>query len=191
MAEAPRQSAGANAGTDVPAMARLMQRLEAADALDPAVAAVAPVAQQLVAVPAVRRVLLGRDLGHAVHPPMTDLPIGFWTSAFLLDLLPTPGAQAAARRLVGVGVLTAVPTAVTGLAEWTRTTPEIRRVGLVHAAQNGTALAAYTGSWLARRAGHHGVGKALGAVGALAATLGGTLGGHMAIDRKVGSSYSA
>lgn len=181
---------GRRARADVPAMARLMQRIEAADGLDPAVAAVAPVAQKLVAVPAVRRVLLGRDLGHAVHPPMTDLPIGFWTSSFVLDLLPTPGAAAAARRLVGMGVLTAVPTAVTGWAEWSRAPQEIRRIGLVHAAQNGTALVAYAGSWFARRAGHEGLGKALGAVGALAATLGGALGGHMAIDRKVGSSYS-
>ena len=45
--------------------------------------------------------LTGRWLGHAVHPVLTDLPIGFWTSAFTLDLIGGRRSRAAAQRLVG------------------------------------------------------------------------------------------
>ena len=31
--------------------------------------------------------LRGRPLGHALHPALTDLPIGFWTSAAVLDVV--------------------------------------------------------------------------------------------------------
>ena len=36
---------------------------------------------------AVKDGLSGTWLGHPLHPLLTDLPIGFWTSAFTLDLL--------------------------------------------------------------------------------------------------------
>ena len=39
-----------------------------------------------VARSAVGPYLRGRPLGHALHPLMTDVPIGCWTSAALLDL---------------------------------------------------------------------------------------------------------
>ena len=35
----------------------------------------------------VRDLLSGTWLGHPLHPMLTDLPIGFWTSAWVLDLL--------------------------------------------------------------------------------------------------------
>ena len=138
-----------------------------------------------------RDLLLGKPLGHALHPVMTDLPIGLWTSAWVLDMLPVPGSRRAAQRLVGLGVLTAVPTAVTGWAEWGEVKDrESRRAGVVHAAANGAALALFAGSWLARRAGRHGRGVLLGSLGALAASAGGALGGHLAIGNKVGSSFT-
>src|ERR671937_1857433 len=58
--------------------------------------------------------LSGTWLGHPLHPPLTDVVIGAWTSALLLDLLGGEDAEAAADRLVGAGVLAAVPTAAPG-----------------------------------------------------------------------------
>ena len=169
--------------------ARLAGAVEHEQRLDGAVAALTGPAQRLTATPRRRRVLLGYPMGHALHPLLTDLPIGCWTSSWLLDLFPVDGPRRASRRLIALGVVTAAPTAWTGWAEWSRTTePEVRRVGVVHAAANAGAVLLYTGSWLARRTGHHRTGVALGQVGALAATAGGFLGGHLAIGREVGST---
>jgi hypothetical protein len=46
----------------------------------------------------------------------------------------------AARRLVGLGVLLAIPTALTGVAEWTEAPRREQRVGLANALCNSTAL---------------------------------------------------
>ena len=136
-----------------------------------------------------RRVLGGAWLGHALHPLLTDLPIGFWTNASVLDLVGRGRHADAARILVGLGVLSAVPTAASGLSDWSRLDPPDRRVGLVHAQLNTVALAIYGVSWVQRSRGrrrgrrHAGVVSAL--LGAAVATAGGWLGGHLAADRAV------
>lgn len=99
-------------------MVRGTQRIEESAAFDPVVARVRAVADRLVASPVRKQALQGRWLGHGLHPLMTDLPLGFWSSATLLDLAGRPASRSAAQRLVGFGVLAAVPTALTGLAEW-------------------------------------------------------------------------
>ncbi|KGM13704.1 DUF2231 domain-containing protein [Cellulomonas bogoriensis] len=165
--------------------------LEETDALDSYVDALKPVADRLVDSPARREVLWGRGLGHALHPVLTDVPIGAWLSAITLDLVGGPSARRAARRLVGLGILSAVPTAVTGLAEWSRTEGRDARVGLVHAGGNTVGLALFTASYVSRRREHHGLGVAFGLVGAAVAGASGYLGAHLAIARDVGTSHSA
>src|SRR5690606_8609173 len=130
--------------------------------------------------------LLGRPMGHALHPLLTDVPIGAWMSATVLDLS-GPGARSAARRLVGLGILAAVPTALTGLAAWSRTSRRDARVGVLHAAGNSVGLVLATASWLARRRDHHALGAVLGlgVLGAVGAS--GFLGAHLSIARSVGT----
>jgi len=163
------------------------QRLEATDALDPLVRAVRPLAEALVADPARRDLLRGAALGHALHPPLTDLPIGFWTSALTLDLLGGRSARPAARRLVALGVLTAVPTAVTGWAEWSGLPEREQRVGVVHAVSNVVALVGFAASWRARARGHHVRGQVIALAASGAVGVGGYLGGHLVSTRKVSS----
>lgn len=176
-------------GTGDPVLVQGVLRLEQLEALDPVVRAFEPLADALVANRTVRELLHGKPLGHAAHPLLTDLPIGAWTSAAVLDL--TGGSESAARTLVGFGVLTAVPTAVTGWAEWSTLAPETKRVGVVHANWNVVALSLYAASWLARRRGSHGAGVALGLAGGLAVTAGGFLGAHLAIGRRVSTHHPA
>src|SRR3954468_21904549 len=104
--------------THSPTTVTLTERLESATALDPVVRAVQPLAGALVADPNRADALRGKWLGHALHPLMTDLPIGFLASALPLGLGGGRSAQSAATRLVALGIATAVPTAVTGWAEW-------------------------------------------------------------------------
>ena len=54
----------------------LMKRLEGQRALDSLSAKVAPVVDQVIAPAGARPVLQGQWLGHAVHPLLTDLPLG-------------------------------------------------------------------------------------------------------------------
>src|SRR2546426_9676054 len=49
----------------------------------------------------------GTWMGHPAHPPLTDVTIGAWTSALVLDLFGGPGASQGADTLIGVGVLAA------------------------------------------------------------------------------------
>jgi hypothetical protein len=148
------------------------------------------VAGWLTASPSRRGVLTGRWYGHAVHPFLTDIPIGSWTSASLLDLFGGPEARPSAELLTAIGVVGAIPTVVTGLAEWSQTAGGTRRIGVVHATANAVAVGLYTASWAARRRGRHGKGAALALSGMTAATVGGFLGGHLISVDKVSSSYA-
>lgn len=170
---------------------RLPERLEHAVRLDRPAAAIAGVVGRLVPAGARKDALSGTLVGHPVHPPLTDLPIGFWTSAWALDLIGGHQSRDAARRLVGLGVLSAIPTAVTGASDWGDTTGAAQRVGLVHAAANSVALACYGASWFERHRGHHRAGVAWGWVGATAATAGGFLGGHLVNALGVGVDNTA
>jgi uncharacterized membrane protein len=125
-------------------------------------------------------VMRGRPLGHALHPALTDLPIGFWTSAVVLDLAGGRKRAAAAKRLVGLGVLTAAPTAAAGFADVPALEPAKRRVAVVHATSNTIALLLFTRSWWARTRGHRGAGILDGLLASAVATFGGYLGGWMA-----------
>jgi len=161
----------------------LGERLEAVDAID---RVAGPVHQRVSAVlPSgpVKDALHGVWLGHPLHPVLTDLPIGFWTSAVVLDLVGGRGARPAADALVGIGVAAALPTAATGLADWSDLDEPVRRAGIVHAAANVGATALYGLSFLARRRGQRARGVALGLAGAAAATAGAFLGGHLVYRR--------
>lgn len=178
-------------GDSEPVAVRLVRRLEEDERLDALADRLAAVSRVLTASPARRDLLLGRAPGHAMHPWLTDVPIGAWTSASVLDLVGGRAARPAARRLVGLGVVAALPTAVTGLAELEHADRRSRRVGALHAVGNGAALVLYAASWLARRREHHVPGAVLALAGAGLASASGYLGGHLAIARNVGSRSPA
>lgn len=174
-----------------PRIVRWTLRLEESTALDRPVQALEPPIRALFGTGARGSVLRGDWLGHALHPLLTDVPIGSWTSATLLDLFGGPHSSAAAQRLVGVGLLAAGPTAWAGWAEWSAAGPRDKRVGLVHAVTNGVAVGVYAASWLARRRGRHGTGTRLALAGAAVSGFGAYLGGHLTEARKVASHHPA
>lgn len=162
-----------------PRMHRLASDLADVTALDPPAHTVLSVVGRVVRPGPVRDALSGTFLGHALHPLLTDLPIGAWTSALALDLVGGPDSAPAARRLIGMGIAAALPTALTGVVEWSdsaRTRSATRRVGLVHGLANATALALFTASYARRR---NGGGRLLALAGAGALAVGGHLGGHL------------
>ena len=167
-------------------LVRATQRLEQQDALDPLVRLYARVAGPVDRSP--WSGLLRADLvGHALHPVLTDVPLGCWTAATVLDLRGREGDRQASRTLVAVGLAAVAPTALTGFAEWARTGHELRRVGAAHAALNALATSLYAVSLVARHRGRHGLGTATALAGASVAGVSGYLGGHLTTARKVGS----
>ncbi|MCU1430400.1 MAG: Rieske (2Fe-2S) domain protein [Actinomycetia bacterium] len=134
----------------------------------------------------VKRLLSGSWLGHRLHPMLTDIPIGAWTSATVLDVLGGRAGRLASRRLVGVGILASLPTAAAGLSDWHDSFGEDKRVGVVHATANVTALTLQLASWRARGRGHRLRGSALSMIGLGATAVGGYLGGHLVFNQRVG-----
>jgi nitrite reductase/ring-hydroxylating ferredoxin subunit/uncharacterized membrane protein len=128
----------------------------------------------------------GTPLGHPAHPMLTDLPIGFWIGSLILDLVGGKKGRTAADKLVFFGILSALPTAWTGIAEWADCRGKEMRVGTVHALGNISATLLYTASYMARKQGERARGVRLGMLGAGALTGAGYLGGHLAYRLGVG-----
>jgi nitrite reductase/ring-hydroxylating ferredoxin subunit/uncharacterized membrane protein len=165
------------------------ERLEGAAAIDVVATPLHKVVSTVLPPGPAKDALHGVWLGHPLHPLLTDLPIGFWTSAWVLDIVGGRRSRAAADALVGLGVVSALPTIVAGWADWSELHRPERRTGVVHAAANALATALYASSYLARRRGERARGVALGMAGAAAATVGGFLGGHLSFRRAAGVNH--
>jgi uncharacterized membrane protein len=189
--EPPTEPFSAAPAAPTPATVAWIERLESITALDPFVRAIRPLADALVADPGRRDLLRGTWLGHALHPVLTDVPIGLWTSAITLDLVGGRAARPAARRLIGLGVLAAGPTALTGWAEFAGIGAREQRVGVVHAVANVVAIVGFASSWRARGRGQLLRGKALALAATASMGAGGYLGGHLVSARKVSSRHPA
>jgi hypothetical protein len=174
-----------------PTIVRWTLGLEEAEALDRPVRALEPLIREVFDTGTRGSVLRGDWLGHAVHPLLTDMVLGTWTSATLLDLFGGPESSVAARRLIGAGLLAAAPTAWSGWTEWSAAGSREKRVGLVHAVTNAVAIGVYAASWSARRRGRHGKGAGLALAGAAVSGVGAYLGGHLAAVRKVATRHPA
>jgi nitrite reductase/ring-hydroxylating ferredoxin subunit/uncharacterized membrane protein len=137
----------------------------------------------------VKDLFSGTWLGHPVHPLLTDIPIGAWTSGVTLDLLGGEASRSAADRLIGLGVLAAIPTAVTGLSDLADvTTREERTVGVAHALGNVAMIVMFGLSYALRRKGRRASGVALSLAGSVLASGAAYLGGHLVYRQVVGPS---
>lgn len=159
-------------------------------ALDAVAERVGPIADRLGPGP-VKDLLSGTWLGHPLHPLLTDVTIGAWTSAAMLDVVGGERSTDAARRLIGLGVLSAGPTALAGWSDWADTEGDERRAGVAHALGNTAAIAAFTMSWAARRRGHRAIGVATSMLGAGIASATAYIGGHLVYGRGVGVDVTA
>ena len=79
-----------------PQIVRWTLRLEQASALDRPVHALEPLTKSVFGRGPWASALRGEWLGHAVHPVLTDVAVGTWLSASVLDLFAGPQASPAA-----------------------------------------------------------------------------------------------
>lgn len=122
-------------------------------------------------------------LGHSVHPLLTDLTIGCWMSASILDLAGGTQARSAATLLAGAGVAAAGPTALAGTGDWAEMSGAERRIGAVHALGTDIATFLFLGSFVSRVRGRYAAGTRLGLAGNVVVAAAGFLGGHLALTR--------
>jgi nitrite reductase/ring-hydroxylating ferredoxin subunit/uncharacterized membrane protein len=165
-------------------------RVGRVEAIDGIAEPVAKAAKKLVPRGPIKDALSGTWLGHQLHPLLTDIPIGSFTSATILDLIGGRRAQPAANLLAAVGVLSTVPTAAAGLVDWSDTSGAPRRIGVVHAAANIVGIGFYTASVVARRRGRRASATGLGLLGMGVMSVGGLLGGHLTLVRGVGVNHT-
>lgn len=166
---------------------RPVQRLAELRSLDgPAATVQRAVGQAVPQQSRLKEILSGAWLGHPLHPVLTDVVVGTWTSAFLLDLIPTRAARKAADRLIAAGCLAALPTAAAGLSDWSGLGGGERRIGLVHGGGNVLALLLQAQSWVSRKRGRRVRGWLQSAAAMGIATGTAYLGGHLTYARGVG-----
>lgn len=137
--------------------------------------------------------LHGTWLGHPLHAVLTDLPIGAWMCAALLDTAAfitkrdelLPGADFC----VNAGLAGAVATALTGLAEWSQTYGRPARIGVVHATFNIIATTCYASAALTRKR-NRTMGTLYSFAGFGAVMIGGGLGGHLVFAERIGVNHA-
>jgi hypothetical protein len=91
------------------------EKLGRLEQLDKPAGAAAKAVGQVVGQGFVKDLLSGSQLGHPLHPLLTDVPIGALSSATVLDLVGGHRAEHAADVLVALGLLSALPTVAAGL----------------------------------------------------------------------------
>ena len=170
----------------------IAKRIEQLNVLDPILDPLQRAANRVIPEESrVKDLLSGTWLGHPLHPLLTDVVIGAWTSALLLDLLGGEGAEGSADGLVSVGILASVPTAAAGVSDWADLFDGDRRAGGIHAFANTGALALQGLSAAARRRGDRRRGVVLSATAYAVMSFSGWLGGHLSYARGVGVNQTA
>jgi nitrite reductase/ring-hydroxylating ferredoxin subunit/uncharacterized membrane protein len=133
-------------------------------------------------------------LGHPLHPVFTDVPIGAWTTALALDATAAVnhdrGMARAADVAVAVGLIGALGAALTGLTDWSETSGQSRRTGLVHGLMNITATGLFATSYALRKNGSRRAGRSCSAVGYAVAAAAAYLGGNLVYDRRIGVTHA-
>jgi nitrite reductase/ring-hydroxylating ferredoxin subunit/uncharacterized membrane protein len=132
----------------------------------------------------------GRWAGHSVHTALSDLPIGFWSGALVLDLLgkdvpAADGRMDPAATLSAAGLVAAAGTVATGVTDWAVSDGEDRRVGLFHGLLNSAGVALQAASLAARLTGHRRPARALGVTSMAVTAAAGFVGGHLVQGRAV------
>lgn len=138
--------------------------------------------------------LHGKPLGHPLHPLLTDITVGSWTTGLLFDLLSrltrSPRLRSTANQLTLLGTLSAIPTVVTGVADFSAIKRDAAGYGAAHGILNGIAFFCFARSSVARLRNRHSTGFFFSAVGLLFAIAGSWIGGELVFRHRVGVNHA-
>lgn len=106
-------------------------------------------------------ILQGKSLPSPLHPILVHLPLGLWVSSFIFDCLSFFNRTSSQKLFYGqtattvilLGVIAAIPAAVTGFAEFIDIPrgSRVRSIAVLHAALNNTVFLLYTAQLFLRR----------------------------------------
>ncbi len=168
----------------------LLRPLQDWTLLDPAGEWLSTKVNQLAGVGPGKGLLSGTFLGHALHPMLTDVPIGALTSATVIDVLGVEGGGPATDALTVLGLLSVAPTAMSGLSDWADTVGPERRLGLIHALANVGGSTLYLAALVSRRSGNRGVARLFSVAGLGVLSAAGYIGGHLVFARGLGVDHT-
>ncbi len=143
---------------------------------------------------AVKNALHGVWLKHPLHAAITDVPVGSWTAALVLDLLEAGGREeyaAGADAAVVVGLAGALASALSGLTDWSDVQGKPQRTGALHGLLNIAATLLYGGSYAFRKSEKRGLGRGLGFLGYGCVLAGSYLGGALSYSQRIGVNHAA
>jgi nitrite reductase/ring-hydroxylating ferredoxin subunit/uncharacterized membrane protein len=143
---------------------------------------------------AAKNALHGVWLHHPLHPVLTDIPIGAWTTTLALDAKAATSGdtsyQKAADFALGLGLAGAVGSAVTGLTDWSETEGRAKRIGLLHGLLNVTATALMATAYVLRRREARGAGEVCTLAGMGVAMGAAYLGGNLVFGERIGVTHA-
>jgi nitrite reductase/ring-hydroxylating ferredoxin subunit/uncharacterized membrane protein len=157
---------------------------------------VQPKVQDVVeASPRVKNAVDGTWLHTPLHPALTDVPVGAFTTSMLLDAADLASGSVVARHgadaALAVGIAGSLPAAATGASDWRALLGEDRRLGLIHGMANGGALVLFTMSLALRIADRRGPARAVSAAGFALSAFAAHLGGELSFRRGVRVDHTA
>jgi nitrite reductase/ring-hydroxylating ferredoxin subunit/uncharacterized membrane protein len=142
----------------------------------------------------IKNFLHGTWLGHPLHVVLTDIPIGAWTAAVIMDAFDAMSSrreyQRGADAAVGIGIVGALGAAAAGLTDWHDVDPPARRVGLLHGLLNVASVTLFGGSYIARKKGNREKGRGLATLGFALSMAAAWLGGDLVYGQKIGVDHS-
>lgn len=143
----------------------------------------------------IKNFLHGRWLGHPLHPLITDVPIGAWTTAVVLDTAELCGSdkyKAGADAAVTIGLAGAAGAAVTGLTDWTGTTQIERKAGLMHGILNiGVTALFLTSAILRKKEKSRKTAISLSMLGYCITSASAYIGGNLVYNQQMGVNHAA
>ena len=139
-------------------------------------------------------VLHGTWLGHPLHPVLTDFTIGAWTMGAAFDAIgaitDSDSIRRTADRLTTAGTICAIPTAITGLTDFSTFPEGTENTATLHGIANTIGFGLYTMSVIERRRGNRRRGVLYSSVAFGLAFVSAWLGGHLVYKEKVGVDHS-
>jgi nitrite reductase/ring-hydroxylating ferredoxin subunit/uncharacterized membrane protein len=138
--------------------------------------------------------LHGTWLGHPLHAVLTDVTVGAWTCGTVFDVIGELTDDDAARQagdlLAKAGVISAVPTALSGLTDYSTVPEPASSTATLHGVLNTAILGMYLVSLHDRKNGNRGRAVALAGSALGLALASAWLGGHLVYGHRVGPDNS-
>jgi nitrite reductase/ring-hydroxylating ferredoxin subunit/uncharacterized membrane protein len=139
-------------------------------------------------------ILHGTWVGHPLHPILTDLAIGAWTFGILFDGVAASNSSREAERIADtmttIGVVSAVPTAITGMVDYSTIPEPATAAGTLHGMLNSAGLILYLLSLRDRKGGQRGRAVVWAALAYGLLLFSAWLGGDMVYRHRVGVNHN-